>query len=91
MISRLTTGETGFERRTNDIVEQECTVNKASETDDLKPFERFPAQSQRDEPNEKSAAGVDGAAGCGGDGACYRETEEVESTGEGVSILGYEL
>jgi hypothetical protein len=72
----------------DDIVEKKCTVNEACKTNDLKPFERLPAQSQRDEPDEQSAAGVDGAAGCSGDGACYRETEEIEPSGEGISILG---
>lgn len=91
MISRLATGETGLQGRTDDIVEQECTVNEASKTDNLKPFERFPAQPQRDEPDEQSAAGINGATGCGGDGARYRETEEVESTGEGVSTPSGDL
>ena len=67
-------------RRVNDLVEQRCAPYQQRETSHLQPFERFPAEAERDEPYEERAAGVDCAARCGGDLACYREAEEVETT-----------
>lgn len=46
------TGETCFERRTDDIVEQEGAVNEEREAEDLEPLEGFPSQDQGNEPDE---------------------------------------
>lgn len=64
--------ETSLQRGLHDIVEQERSVNEEAEADDLEPFEGFPAQAEGDEPDEEGAAGVDCAAGGGGDGAGHR-------------------
>jgi hypothetical protein len=55
-----TLGQTGPQRRTHNIIEEESAVDQHDETDDLEPFEGLPAKGKRDEPNEQSTAGVDG-------------------------------
>ena len=47
--------KTGFERGTNDIIEQKRPVNKECKAKNLQPFEGFPAQAQRHNPNKESA------------------------------------
>jgi hypothetical protein len=69
-------------RRVDDFVEQHRAPDQQRETCNLQPFETLPAQAQRDEPDEKCAAGVDCAARCGGDLARDGEAEEVETAGE---------
>ena len=75
-----------LERRSNDVVEQERAVDEHRESDDLEPLEGFPAETKRNEPDEERAAGVDCAAGGGGDDSGDAEAEEVESTVEDVSV-----
>lgn len=50
-------------RRTNEIVEQERAVHQQGKTENLKPLEGLPAEAKRDNPDEESAAGIDGGAG----------------------------
>jgi hypothetical protein len=38
-------GQTRFERRADDIIEQEGAINEESETQNLEPLERLPAQT----------------------------------------------
>ena len=70
-----------YGRRVDDLVEQSSSPNEQRETDDLQPLEGLPAQSQRDEPDEERAAGVDCAAGGGADLTGDGEPEEVETAG----------
>jgi len=72
--------QTDPQRRPHDIIEQKRAVNEQHEAEDLQPFERLPAQRQRDEPDEEGAAGIDGGAGGGADGAGDGEAEEVEAS-----------
>lgn len=66
--------------RVDDLVEQRSAPDQQRETDDLQPLEGLPAETQRDEPDEERAAGVDCAAGGGADLARDGEAEEVETT-----------
>lgn len=68
-------------RWVDDLVEQRSSPDQQRETDDLQPLEGFPAQAQRDEPDEERAAGVDRAARGGADLAGDGEAEEVETAG----------
>lgn len=74
------TRETGFERRADDIVKKERSVNEESKPGNLKPLESLPTQSEGHEPDKEGPAGVDGAAGGSGYGAGDGEAEKVEST-----------
>lgn len=65
--------------RLHNSIEQEGKVDKQSETGYLQPLERLPAEAERDNPDEKGAARVDGRARRGADGACDREAKEVET------------
>ena len=53
--------------RVDDLVEQRSAPDQQRETDDLQPLEGLPAETQRDEPDEERAAGVDCAARRGAD------------------------
>jgi hypothetical protein len=68
-----------YRGRIDDLVEQRCAPDEKRETRHLQPFEGFPAEAERDEPDEECAAGVDCAARCGGDLPGYGEAEEVET------------
>jgi hypothetical protein len=68
-----------LERRLNDAVEEEGEVHQESETDNLQPLERLPAEAERDHPDEQGTAGVDGGARRGADAAGDGEAEEVEA------------
>ncbi len=46
--------------RRDDVVEDEGAINEEHEAEDLQPLERFPAQAERDYPDEERAARVDG-------------------------------
>ena len=70
-----------LQRRPDQVVEQERSVHQERKAQHLKPLERLPTKAQREDPDEERAAGVDGGARCGGDGASHRQTEEVEATG----------
>lgn len=72
-------GQTSLEWRTNDVVEQEGTINQQPEAGNLEPLEGLPSQTQRDKPDEKGSAGVDCAAGCSRDRASDRQAEEVKA------------
>ena len=72
----------------DDAVEQESKVDQQDEADNLQPLKCFPAQAERDHPDEERAARVDGGARGGAHAAGYGETEEVEATVEKVSVSG---
>lgn len=75
----------GLERRTDDVVEEEGAVNKHDKTEHLQPLESLPSEAERDDPNEKGAARVDGCTRRSRDSARNGKTKEVESTGEKVN------
>lgn len=68
-----------LQRRPHNVVEEERAVDEQREADDLQPLEGFPAQAQRDDPDEEGSAGVDCGARGGADGARDGEAEEVEA------------
>ena len=53
------TGKTCFERGTDDVVEQEGPVDEKRKAQDLQPLECFPAEGERNKPDEECPAGVD--------------------------------
>lgn len=61
-------------------VEQEGTVDQKTESDNLKPLERLPVESQRDKPDEKSTASINNTTGSSRDTAGDRDTKEVETS-----------
>lgn len=69
-----------FKRRLDNAIEQEGEINQQNKPDDLQPLERFPAQTEGDDPDEEGPAGIDSRAGgsthCPSDG----ETKKVETT-----------
>jgi hypothetical protein len=69
-----------LERWPNEIVEQEGAVHKRRETCDLQPLECLPAKTERHDPDEQCAAGIDCGARCRRHGARDGKTEEVEAT-----------
>ena len=70
----------GDGRRAHNFVKDGSAPNEQSESDHLEPLERFPAETEADDPNEERAAGVDCAARSRRDQASYAQTEEVEAT-----------
>ena len=46
----------------DDAVEEESEVDEQREADHLEPLEGFPAETERDHPDEERAACVDGGA-----------------------------
>lgn len=74
-----------FEGRGNDAVEEEGEVDQQDEPDNLKPLERLPAETERDDPNKECTASVNGRARGSADGACDGKPKEVEAT-RGLSI-----
>jgi hypothetical protein len=57
-----------FQRRSNESVEQKSSVDQEQETEDLQPFEGFPAEKEGDYPDKQGSTGVDCGSGCRGDG-----------------------
>lgn len=76
-----------LERRLHEAVEQESEIHQHGKADDLQPLERLPTEAERDDPDEERAARVDSRARGGADGAGDGEAEEVEASGEGVSMV----
>lgn len=72
--------QASLQRRANDIIEQEGSIDKKRKAGNLKPFERLPAETERYEPDEKRAASVDRAARGSRHITRDRQTEEVEAT-----------
>jgi hypothetical protein len=70
---------TSLEWRPHQIIEQESSVDKQRKTENLKPLERLPAESERDHPDEERAASVDGRARRRRDSARDTEAKEVEA------------
>lgn len=70
-----------LKRRRDNTVEEESEVNQQDKAQNLQPLERLPAKAERHNPNKERAAGVDGRAGRGADGARDRKPEEVEAAG----------
>lgn len=77
-----------LKRRLDDAVEEEGKVNEQTKADDLQPLECLPAETERDHPDEKRAARVDGGAGGGAHRAGYGEAKEIEAAVKesGVSV-----
>ena len=74
--------QVGLKRRAHDIVEEEGAINEHGKSEHLQPLESLPAQTKRDNPDEKGAASVY-CRTCGGrDSAGDGETKEVEATVE---------
>lgn len=71
--------DTGLQRRPDEVVEEERAVYEQGKAKDLQPFERLPAETKRDDPDEERAASIDGRAGSGTDCPCDGQAEEVES------------
>ena len=66
--------------RLDNAVEEEGKVDEKDEAHHLQPLECLPAQTERDQPYEQGAAGIDGRASGGADRSCHRDAEEVEAT-----------
>jgi hypothetical protein len=69
-----------LERRHDQVIEQECAVHQQRKSSDLQPLERLPAKTERHDPNEQCATGIDRGARCRRHGARDREPEEVKAT-----------
>ena len=80
-----------LQRGLYNAVEEESKVDKQRETHDLEPLEGFPAQTERDDPNEQGTAAIDSRAGCGANTAGDGETKEVEASDEIVRICILEV
>lgn len=68
-----------LERRLHNAVEQESEIYEQRKACYLQPLESLPAKAERDNPDEKGPACVDGGARGGTDATCNRKPEEVEA------------
>jgi predicted CxxxxCH...CXXCH cytochrome family protein len=73
---------TALHRRPDQVVEQERSVDKQRKTEHLQPLECLPAKSKGHDPDEKSAAGVNGGTRRCGNSTCHTETEKVETAAD---------
>jgi hypothetical protein len=77
---RLFTGSKELKGWLHQTVEEKGRIDEKYEANHLKPLERLPAQPQRDEPDEKCPACVDGRSRGRTDASRHRQAEEVEAT-----------
>ena len=69
----------GLYGRAYEVVKQERTVHEQRKPNHLKPLERLPAQSQRNDPDKKSAASIDSGPRSRTDCTSDRQSKEVEA------------
>jgi hypothetical protein len=72
-------------RRSYYLVEDRRAIYEQCKAKDLEPFERLPAKSKRDNPDEKCPAGINGTARGSGNAAGDAQAEEVEAAVERIS------
>lgn len=71
-----------LEGRLDNAIEKEGEVDEEAETDDLQPLERLPAEAERNDPDEKGTAGVDGGSRGGAHTTGDGDAKEVEATAD---------
>ena len=69
----------GFQRRPDQVIEEESAIYQKYESKYLQPLERLPTQPKRYNPDKQCSARINGGARCCADGSGDGETEEVEA------------